>query len=271
MSKLVGVCFKDKGKIYYFNSNNLKLEDNDSVIVETDRGLQYAKVINIKEAEDTSSLNCFKNVIRKANKDDYINNKKNIIDAVKALNKAKKISEKLKLNMNFTEASYTLNRSQLIFYFISDVRVDFRDLARELASIYKTRIELRQIGVRDKAKEISGIGMCGRELCCARFLSDLDSVTINMAKNQNISLNPNKINGLCGRLLCCLKYEDEMYTENREDMPNIGDIVATDLGDGVVRSIDIPRRKFIVDVEDEGKVEISLLNNRCDSCGKCSK
>ena len=148
-----------------------------------------------------------------------------------------------------------------MFYFLADNRVDFRDLAKELASIYKTRIELRQIGVRDKAKEISGVGLCGRELCCSSFLCDLDSVTINMAKNQNLSLNPSKINGLCGRLLCCLKYEDDLYTYNRKDMPNVGDIVSTIKGDGKVLSVDIPRRKFIVEVPKEGNLELSLIDD----------
>ena len=269
MKKIVGVSFKDKSKVYYFSANNIQIDLNDNVIVETERGLQFVKVVNIKEI-DENSVDNFKNVLRKANKDDFYTNERNVKDAVKALSKARSIANRLKLNMNFTESTYTFDRNQLIFYFVSDSRVDFRELAKELAGIYRTRIELRQIGVRDKAKEVSGVGLCGRELCCSCFLNDLDSVTINMAKNQNISLNPNKINGLCGRLLCCLKYEDELYSENRVDMPSVGDIVATELGDGVVTSIDIPRRKFIVDVKDEGKVEMSLLN-KCDSCGKCNK
>ena len=161
--------------------------------------------------------------------------------------------------MNMLEASYTLNRSQLLIMFVSDNRVDFRELAKELASIYKTRIELRQIGVRDKAKEISGIGQCGRALCCASFLKkSIDSVSISMAKNQGLSLNPNKINGQCGRLLCCLNYEDELYSENRENMPSIGEEIKTDKGNGKVVSLDILNRKYTVNIPDEGQVEIQL-------------
>lgn len=270
MLQVVGVVFKEKGKVYYFDANGFEVDVNDEVIVETDRGLQYASVVTIKEIDSSSIINGLKKIIRKSSKDDAWENEKNVRDASRALIKAKELAAKLKLSMNFTEATYTFDRNQLLFYFIADNRVDFRELAKELAGIYKTRIELRQIGVRDKAKEVSGIGLCGRELCCSCFLNDLDSVTINMAKNQNIALNPSKINGLCGRLLCCLKYEDELYTECRTDMPNIGDLVATEKGDGTVISIDIPRRKFIVNVPNEGKIEITILN-KCESCEKCNK
>ena len=261
MIEVIGVNFKENGKVYYFNSNDTNLKENDYVIVETERGLQFAKVINKKYVDKKLVINNLKNVIRKASDSDYKKNRKNEKDANNALINAIKIAEKYKLNMKFIEASFTFDRNQLMFYFLSDNRVDFRDLAKDLASIYKTRIELRQIGVRDKAKEISGIGLCGRELCCASFLCDLDSVTINMAKNQNLSLNPSKINGLCGRLLCCLKYEDDLYTYNRKDMPNVGDIVNTVKGDGKVLSVDIPRRKFIVEVPKEGNLELSLIDD----------
>lgn len=268
--QIVGICFKENGKVYYFDSNNIKLNIGDSVIVETERGLQYATIVICKDIDQSTMMYSLKKVVRKATKDDYIVYQKNMKESLKALETAKKLSLKYNLKMIFTEAFFTFDRNQLLFYFISDNRVDFRELAKELAKIYKTRIELRQIGVRDKAKEISGIGMCGCELCCSRFLNDLDSVTINMAKNQNLSLNPSKINGVCGRLLCCLKYEDELYKENRKDMPNVGDLVATQKGDGIVTSIDIPRRKFIVNVPEDGKIEVSLLSE-CDNCGKCSK
>lgn len=261
MIDIIGASFKENGKIYYFNSNNFELKEKDYIIVETERGLQFAKVINKKTVNEKIVINNLKNVVRKANELDFKKNQKNEKDASVALKNATKIAEKLKLNMKFIEASFTFDRNQLMFYFLADNRVDFRDLAKELASIYKTRIELRQIGVRDKAKEISGVGLCGRELCCSSFLCDLDSVTINMAKNQNLSLNPSKINGLCGRLLCCLKYEDDLYTYNRKDMPNVGDIVSTIKGDGKVLSVDIPRRKFIVEVPKEGNLELSLIDD----------
>mgnify|MGYP002645526202 CR=1 FL=1 len=260
--ELIGANFKENGKVYYFDSNNFNLQENDFIIVETERGLQFAKVINKKYVDEKLIINNLRCVVKKANESDYKKHIKNTRDSLMALNKAIKLAEKYKLNMKFLDASFTFDRNQLMFYFLSDNRVDFRDLAKELASIYKTRIELRQIGVRDKAKEVSGLGLCGRELCCSCFLNDLDSVTINMAKNQNIALNPNKINGLCGRLLCCLKYEDDLYTYNRRDMPNIGDIVNTIKGDGKVISIDILQRRFRVDVPNEGIIELTLLDDK---------
>ncbi len=260
--EIVGANFKENGKIYYFDTNGYNINKNDNIIVETERGLQFAKAINIKIVDEKMVINRLKAVVRIADKSDYEIYKKNEKDALSALNKAKKIAEKLNLNMKFVDSSFTFDKNQLLLYFLSDNRVDFRELAKELASVYKTRIELRQIGVRDKAKEVSGLGLCGRELCCSCFLNDLDSVTINMAKNQNIALNPNKINGLCGRLLCCLKYEDDLYTYNRRDMPNIGDIVNTIKGDGKVISIDILQRRFRVDVPNEGIIELTLLDDK---------
>ena len=160
--------------------------------------------------------------------------------------------------MKFLDAFFTFDRKQLVFQFLSDNRVDFRELAKSLASIYKTRIELRQVGVRDKAKNISGIGQCGRKLCCSSFLSDLDSVAIAQVKNQNLSLNPNKINGLCGRLLCCLKYEDDLYTEYRKGLPEVGDKVKYDDEEGIVISIDIPNRKYVMLSDKGNKVEVKV-------------
>jgi len=163
--------------------------------------------------------------------------------------------------MQLLDATYTFDREQLIFKFLSDKRIDFRELVKDFAAIFHTRIELRQIGARDKAKEIGGCGMCGRNLCCSTFLNDMDSVTIGMAKNQNISLNPNKINGLCGRLLCCLKYEDKCYSECRVGIPSVGKKVKTEEGEGVVTSVDILNRKYFVNIEEKGIVEINLSKN----------
>ena len=160
--------------------------------------------------------------------------------------------------MQIMDASFNFNRSQLLFRFISDSRIDFRQLAKELANKYKTRIELRQIGVRDKAKEVGGCGLCGRPLCCTRFGTETSSVSINMAKNQNISLNPNKINGLCGRLLCCLKYEDECYKECRQLLPKIGQVVNTEQGKGKVVSLDILNKKYVVNVPEVGNIEVEI-------------
>ena len=257
--KVVSVNFKDKGRIYYFSPNRLALKNGDYVIVETERGLQYGQVKNgIFDIDKDKIKNPLKPVVRIATNEDKKTYEKNVQDADKALLKCHKLVEKQKLNMLVIGANYTFDRDQLIFYFLSDNRVDFRSLAKELAALYKTRIELRQIGVRDKAKEIGGLGTCGLELCCSRFLNDFDAVSINMAKNQNIALNPSKINGICGRLLCCLKYEDECYTNCKKGMPKIGSKVTTARGEGTVKSIDILKRKYVVDVKNIGDIEVNL-------------
>lgn len=257
MIKVVGVSFDDKKQIYYFNPKNLDLRRNVTVIVETERGLQFGKVelppFEIEEEKLTSPL---KSVIRISTKKDYMAHKKNLKDAQLALKKCKSLIEKLNLDMQIIDASFTFDRSQLLFRFLSDNRVDFRQLAKELANCYRTRIELRQVGVRDKAKEIGGCGLCGRQLCCSRFGSDFTSVSINMAKNQNLSLNPNKINGVCGRLLCCLRYEDENYKECRKCLPSMGQTVETEQGKGKVVNLDIINKKYGVNVPEVGIVEI---------------
>lgn len=268
MNKVVGVYFGTNSKVYFFDSNGLDLKDGMNVIVETERGQQLGTVLigDIKNKEVISDM---KPILRIANIEDKKVFEKNKVDSFKALEKARKIASKLDLNMNLIDATYTFDRNQLLFFFLSDQRVDFREMAKELASIYRTRIELRQIGVRDKAKVVSGIGQCGRELCCSCFLHDsMESVTINMAKNQNIALNPSKINGQCGRLLCCLNYEDDVYTENKIGMPNIGDEVDTVKGRGKVVSLDILKRSYIVNVPEIGRVDV-LLESKCDKCGKC--
>ena len=261
MIRVVGISFENIKQIYYFNPKSLDLRRNVTVIVETERGLQFGKVIlppfNIDDNKLKSPL---KDVIRISTKKDFIEHKKNLRDAEIALDKCRQLIEKLELNMQIMDANFTFDRSQLLFRFLSDNRVDFRQLAKELANIYKTRIELRQVGVRDKAKEIGGCGLCGRQLCCARFESDIAAISINMAKNQNLSLNPNKINGVCGRLLCCLKYEDETYKEYRKDLPKLGSIVETDKGKGKVVNLDILNKKYSVNIPEVGVVEIDGSN-----------
>ena len=210
MIKVIGINFLDANRIYYFSPNNIKLKKGDYVIVETERGMQFGQAVtNIEQMPKEKVFLPLKDVIRKANKDDINANDKNARDGLKALSYAKELVNKQGLDMKLFEASYTFDRKKLIFKFIADERVDFRELAKLLAAKYKTRIELRQIGVRDKAKEIGGLGPCGRPLCCSLFLTNFNSVSINMAKNQGIALNPTKINGACGRLLCCLGYEDD--------------------------------------------------------------
>ena len=259
MIEVVGVSFNHNSKVYYFLPNDFKLEKGTDVIVDTERGLQFGTIVvenkNIQEDKIKSSLS---EVVRIATTKDKEQNKKNEIDSKNALKKCKNLVDKYNLNMAILDASYTFDRNQLLFTFLSDSRVDFRKLAKELASIYKTRIELRQIGVRDKAKEVGGYGSCGRPLCCSKFLCDFDSVSINMAKNQNIALNPTKINGCCGRLLCCLKYEDKCYKEYSKNLPKIGKKVETEFGTGKVISTDILKQKYKVDVKDHGIVEVDL-------------
>ncbi len=256
MSNIIGVTFKDEGKVYYYSNELQDLNVNDYVVVSREGLLYVAKVV-ILNACNKPCIKKSGEIERKATKDDISSYEKNLADAVKAVKKSKEISEKYKLNMNIVDALFSLDRSQLLITFLSDVRVDFREMAKDLASIYKTRIELRQIGARDKAREVSGIGPCGCELCCFRFLSEnMDAVSINMAKNQNLSLNPTKINGQCGRLLCCLKYEDDVYTENRCKLPQIGDVMNTKAGKGEVVSLDILRKKYTIKLSDESLVEV---------------
>jgi len=258
--QVIGVILKTNGKTYLYDSNNLKLKIDDEVIVESEKSSQFAIVtkLDVKDYDKTLVL---KKVIRIATKKDKEINNKNKKDSKEALETCLKLIKKYNLDMNLLDADYTFDRKQLMFQFTSDNRVDFRDLAKELASIYKTRIELRQIGVRDKAKCVGGIGVCGRELCCKKFLHDMDSVSINMAKNQNLALNPNKINGSCGRLLCCLKYEDKDYSKAKKGLPKIGDSIQTEKGEGKVISVMICERKCMVDVPEHGIVEVVIEEN----------
>lgn len=259
MSKVVGVTFNEKEEIIECIVGFQKPKKNITVIVETPRGLQFGKVVTeIKEIKETKKT--IPKIIRISSKNDYYNHRKNIRDAKEALVRCKQIVADKKMNMQMVDAYYTFDRNQLIFRFVADSRVDFRDLAKDLAAIYKTRIELRQIGIRDKAKEVGGMGLCGQCMCCARFLKEFDSVSIAMAKNQNISLNPNKINGVCGRLLCCLKYEDECYKKCKKGLPHIGSIVEIEKGIGKVISVDILNRKYTVNIENIGNVEVSKEN-----------
>ena len=259
MIDVVGISFKDNGRVYYFSPNGLDLEKKETVVVETERGQQYGKVVISNKRIKKDNVNLpLKRILRKTTKEDHLTYKRNIVDSEKALQKCKQLVKKYNLNMNLIDAIFTLDRKQLLFHFTADDRIDFRELAKELASIYKTRIELRQIGVRDKAREIGGIGPCGRLLCCSRFLYYFDSVSINMAKNQNIALNPTKINGSCGRLLCCLTYENDEYIKARKGLPDLGEIINTKEGRGRVISVDILNRKYRVEVEKNGVISIAL-------------
>lgn len=256
MIEVVGVSFEE-GKIYYFDPSGHKLKENITVIVETEQGLQFGTVkITSKKIEENQIKSPLKKVIRISSKKDFSQYRKNKKDAANAQKKCQEMADKQNLNMKIVDASYTFDRDKLIFRFLADNRVDFRELAKDLAQIYKVRIELRQIGVRDKAKEVGGYGPCGRPLCCASFLKDMGTVSINMAKNQNIALNPTKINGACGRLMCCLRYEDDCYKKCRLNMKKIGDKIETEFGTGTIQGLDILRQKYKVEVPEHGIIEV---------------
>ena len=259
MYDVVGIVLNNSDELNYYSPNSLPLKEKDVVIVNTENGLQIGVVKKgvYQESKDNLSFPIEK-VVRVATKKDLIVNEKNEKEANKALKYAKKVAKDLGLDMNFVDAKYTFSCNQLYFYFVSSARVDFRELAKKLAQKYKTRIELRQIGVRDKAKRVGGLGPCGLFLCCNTFLTDFNSVSINMAKNQLLALNPTKINGVCGRLLCCLNYEDDVYTELKKDMPSLGTIVETKDGVGKIVSMDVFKKAVKVEYKNQGIIEYEI-------------
>jgi len=240
MIEVVGVRFKKAGKMYYFDPAGITLTQDDCAIVETARGVEYGMVIKgntmVSEEHIVPPL---KRVIRKATPDDAVAVENNRKKEGEAFEICLKSITKIGLEMKLVDVEMTFDRNKLIFYFTSDGRVDFRELVKELAAAFRTRIELRQIGVRDEAKMLNGIGICGRPLCCSTFLGDFQPVSIKMAKEQSLSLNPTKISGICGRLMCCLKYEEEVYEELNRKLPKVGDIVATPDGQGEILSTNV--------------------------------
>ena len=237
MIKVIGVRFKKAGKIYYFSPADLDIKRGQYVIVETARGIEFGEcVIGIKEIGEDEIVSPLKCVIRIADDKDILKHKENKSKEIEALDICLKKIQEHKLDMKLIDVEYTFDNNKVIFYFTADGRVDFRELVKDLATIFKTRIELRQIGVRDEAKMVGGLGPCGRSLCCSTFLGDFASVSIKMAKEQNLSLNPTKISGICGRLMCCLNYEQSTYEEIRKRLPKAGSIVKTHYGNGVVTS-----------------------------------
>ncbi len=259
MVKVIGVRFRTAGKIYFFDPGNYDIDKSDHVIVETARGQEYGIVVgSVKEVEDDKVVQPLKPIIRVATKQDdekALKNKEKEKDAFKIC--LEKIA-KHKLEMKLIDAEYTFDNSKLLFYFTADGRIDFRELVKDLASVFKTRIELRQIGVRDETKIRGGIGICGRPLCCHAHLSDFIPVSIKMAKEQNLSLNPTKISGVCGRLMCCLNHEEETYEELNRNLPFVGDEVTTKDGQkGEVHSVNVLRQLVKIIVEDsEGEKEL---------------
>ena len=253
MEKVVGVRFRNVGKIYYFNPKNYKVKVGDHVIVETARGVEYGRVVleprSVKEDEVVHPL---KEVLRVATKEDEDHEAENRQKEKEAFKICKKKIREHGLDMKLIDAEYTFDNNKVLFYFTADGRIDFRELVKDLASVFKTRIELRQIGVRDETKMVGGIGICGRELCCHKHLSEFVPVSIKMAKEQNLSLNPTKISGVCGRLMCCLKHEQDTYEYLNEKLPNVGDFVRTTDGNkGEVLSVSVLRQKVRIVVTDK--------------------
>ena len=255
MYDVVGVRFKKAGKIYYFDPGDHYIQKDDFVIVETVRGVEYGKVVTgRKQVGEHDVVLPLKKVLRMADQKDRMiveENRQAAKDAYEVC--CEKVNEH-QLDMKLVDVEYTYDRNKVIFYFTADGRVDFRELVKDLAAIFRTRIELRQIGVRDEAKMLGGIGPCGRMLCCSTFLGDFDPVSIKMAKDQNLSLNPTKISGLCGRLMCCLKYENDEYESAKEQLPDLGEYIVTPNGRGKVVGLNILERVLQVDFSDQGRV-----------------
>lgn len=258
MINVIGVRFRNAGKIYYFGPAGREIRTGDHVIVETARGIEYGYVVlGSREVPEEKVVQPLKSVIRMATKEDEETERRNHEKEKEAFRICKEKIRKHGLQMKLIDAEYTFDNNKVLFYFTADGRVDFRELVKDLASVFKTRIELRQVGVRDETKIVGGIGICGRPLCCHSYLSEFIPVSIKMAKEQNLSLNPTKISGVCGRLMCCLKNEEETYEELNSKLPNVGDFVTTDDGlKGEVHSVSVLRQlvKVIVMMKDEKEI-----------------
>ena len=258
MIKVIGVRFRNAGKIYYFDPAGREIHTGDHVIVETARGIEYGYVVlGSREVPDDKVVQPLKSVIRMATREDEDVELKNHDKEREAFRICKEKIRKHGLQMKLIDAEYTFDNNKVLFYFTADGRIDFRELVKDLASVFKTRIELRQVGVRDETKIVGGIGLCGRPLCCHSYLSEFIPVSIKMAKEQNLSLNPTKISGVCGRLMCCLKNEEETYEDLNSKLPNVGDYVTTDDGlKGEVHSVSVLRQlvKVIVITKDEKEI-----------------
>ena len=257
MVKVIGVRFRRAGKIYYFDPLDFEIKQGDNVIVETARGIEYgAVVLGPREVEEDTIIQPLKPVIRPASLEDDEMERENKIKEKEAFQICLEKIQKHSLNMKLIDCEYTFDNNKVLFYFTADGRIDFRELVKDLAARFKTRIELRQIGVRDETKILGGIGVCGRALCCHSYLADFVPVSIKMAKEQNLSLNPTKISGVCGRLMCCLKNEEEAYEELNSKLPNVGDFVTTKDGlKGEVQSTSVLKQlvKVIVTLENDEK------------------
>lgn len=259
MPEIIGVKFRTVGKVYYFAPNDIAFEVGDGAIVETARGLEYGDVVTAnKEVPQSEIVGTLKPVVRKANaKDKHLKNEKR---KAECMVKAREKIEERKLDMKLKDVEFTFDGSKIIFYFSSESRVDFRELVKDLASIFHARIELRQIGIRDETKMLGGLGPCGRACCCNQFLKDFERVSIKMAKTQGLSLNPAKISGLCGRLMCCLKYENNHYTETARLMPKVGSEVVTPDGRARVESVNLLKKSVLVKIVNGDAVEFKTFD-----------
>ncbi|WP_370846782.1 stage 0 sporulation family protein [Eubacterium sp.] len=257
MVKVIGVRFRQAGKIYNFDPLDFKIEVGNHVIVETARGIEYGKVVqSVKEKNEEDVIMPLKPVIRVATDEDDKIAKQNKDKEKKAFFICKEKIKKHGLEMKLIDTEYTFDNNKVLFYFTADGRIDFRELVKDLASVFKTRIELRQVGVRDETKMLGGIGICGRPLCCSTYLSEFIPVSIKMAKEQNLSLNPTKISGICGRLMCCLKNEQEAYEYLNSNLPNVGETVKTFDGlKGEVKSVNVLRQKVKIVIEQNDERE----------------
>ena len=257
MTKVIGVRFRQAGKIYFFSPGKLQIKKGDKVIVETARGVEFGSVVSgVQEIPDEEVMQPLKPVIRVATEEDKKNEAKNREREQEAFKVCQEKIRKHELDMKLISAEYTFDSNKILFYFTADGRIDFRELVKDLAAVFRTRIELRQIGVRDETKIRGGIGVCGRALCCHTYLSEFAPVSIKMAKEQNLSLNPTKISGVCGRLMCCLTNEEETYEELNSRLPEIGDIVTTAEGlKGEVQSVSVLRQlvKVVVNLDNDEK------------------
>ena len=257
MIKVIGVRFRQAGKIYNFDPLDFKIEVGNHVIVETARGIEYGKVVQgVQEKNEEDVIMPLKPVIRVATEEDDKIAKQNKDKEKKAFFICKEKIKKHGLEMKLIDTEYTFDNNKVLFYFTADGRIDFRELVKDLASVFKTRIELRQVGVRDETKMLGGIGICGRPLCCSTYLSEFIPVSIKMAKEQNLSLNPTKISGICGRLMCCLKNEQEAYEYLNSNLPNVGETVKTFDGlKGEVKSVNVLRQKVKIVIEQNDERE----------------
>ena len=294
MIKVAGVRFKFAGKVYFFDPGDMELICGDNVIVETARGIEFGTIsADITEVDESEIVAPLKPIIRKANDQDVVRHEENLKKKERSLALCQEKIDKHGLEMKLVDVEYTFDNTKIIFYFTADGRVDFRELVKDLAGVFKMRIELRQIGVRDETKMMGGIGSCGRDLCCHAWLPDFEPVSIKMAKVQNLSLNPVKISGICGRLMCCLQYENDTYIELRKGMPEVGERISTRDGKAVVADVNIfdnkIKTRLVLEEKDGdkpeklstdyyiyGKEEIKRSEKRrpdsgCGKKGKCGK